>query len=54
MVLCPMPRISCSSATESSSRDRSNNMRRRFVSPSTRRDFTIDGMAISDYCINIF
>src|ERR1700722_19231258 len=47
MVLCPMPRTSCNSATESSSRDRSNSMRRRFASPSTRRDFTIDGMAIS-------
>ena len=42
-----MPRISCSSATESSSRDKSNNMRRRLVSPSTRRDFTIDVMAFN-------
>ena len=54
MELCPMPRISCSSATESSSRAKSNNMRRRLVSPKTLRDFTIDVMAFEDYCINIF
>src|SRR5436190_6976037 len=46
MVLCPIARISCNSATESSSRSSKSTIRRRLGSASRRRDLRIDAMAL--------
>ena len=51
MRLCPIARISCSSATESSSRSTSSRIRSRLGSVSRRRFLRID--AIRGFCTNI-
>ena len=43
--LCPLDRISCNSATDSSSFSSSSRMRRRFGSAASRRDLRIDAMS---------
>src|SRR5271154_4237346 len=48
-----MPRISCSSATDSSSRSNNNRMRRRLESDSNLRFLRIDGIGLFEYYINI-
>src|SRR5271163_1132024 len=48
-----MPRISCSSATDSSSRSNNNRMRRRLESDSSLRFLRIDGIGLFEYYINI-